>query len=331
MIKKDYLSFVNKYYNDILSNPNKYISLVEEKIAKYLWWWYVKLLNSWTSSIQLWLILLWVNKWDEVILPSNTYSATAIAVTNIWAIPVFCDINLDNFTLDIIDLEKKITSKTKVIIPVHIYWYSCYMNEIMGISKKYWIKVLEDASHAFWGEYEWKKLWTFWDIWAFSCHLSKNFWTFWNWWIFFTKDKEIYNKLNNYILPDIQNKEVLKSLRTPANIWVMDSIVLLLKLKYIDKIIESNISLYKKYLEDYKNTDLIFPKLDLDKNRLHIRNCTVLSKNREKYIEQWLWKQYYDINLSQNEIFWKLIKWEQLKNTDYFFDKNFSLNFYFWI
>jgi dTDP-4-amino-4,6-dideoxygalactose transaminase len=54
-------------------------------------------------------------------LPANTYSATAIAITNIGAIPVFADINLDNFTIDIWDIESKITSRTKAIIPVHLY------------------------------------------------------------------------------------------------------------------------------------------------------------------------------------------------------------------
>jgi len=160
LIKDEYVAFIYKYYTDILTNPNNYINLVENKIAWYLWWWYVKLLDSWTTAIQFWLLALWVNKSDEVILPANTYSATAIAVTNIWAIPVFADINLENFTIDYKDLEKKITDKTKVIIPVHIYGYNCEMDEIKNIAQKYNLKILEDASHAFWWEYNKEKLGT---------------------------------------------------------------------------------------------------------------------------------------------------------------------------
>lgn len=329
LIKEDYIVFIRKYYSDILLNPNKYINFVERKISKYLGWGYVKLLNSWTTALQFWLLSLWVKPWDEVILPANTYSATAISITNIWAIPIFCDINLDNYTIDPQDLEKKITNKTKVIIPVHIYGYSCYMDEICGIAKTYNIKVLEDASHAFWGEYKWSKVWTIWDIWAFSCHLSKNYWTFWNWWIFFTKNKEKYDNINNYIFPDIQNKEILRSLRTPATIWVFDAIVLLLKLKYIENIRIDNMKKFNILIEELKY-DNNMHKLPIIRETDFVRNFTCLVKDREKLIKQNKWKIYYDINLSENEVFWKKSRWINLKNTKYFFNNCFSYNFYFW-
>jgi dTDP-4-amino-4,6-dideoxygalactose transaminase len=234
---------------------------------------------------------------------------------------------LDNFTIDIWDIESKITSRTKAIIPVHLYWYSCYMKEILELAEKYWLKIVEDASHAFWWEHKWKKLWTFWDVWVFSCHLSKNFWTFWNGGIFYTKDKDLYDKLSNYIFPDTQDKKVLDSWRTPADIWPLDAIVLLLKLKYIDKIIGSNIELYNKVKNKYKDKWFVFPKLDLENNKLHIRNFVVLSKNnRSRYINLWLWKQYYDTNLAKNWIFWDDIN---LENTKKFFRENLALNFYF--
>lgn len=331
LIKEEYLAFISRYYMDILSNSNKYISLVENEISKYLWGWYVKLLNSWTTVLQFWLLILWVWEWDEVILPANTYSATAIAITNIWAIPVFCDINLDNYSINTQDLERKITPRTKVVIPVHLYWYACCMNKIISIAKKYNIKVLEDASHAFGWEYWWRKLWTIWNIWAFSCHLSKNFWTFGNWGIFYTKDKKLFDIINNYIYPDIPNKEVLKSLRTPANIWVIDALVLLFKLKYINKVIDNNLVLYKSYLKKYKEEWFKFPKLDLEKNKLHIRNFIVLCNNeyKYKYIEKWLWKQYYDIDLSKSNSF-KIFNNGKLINTEKFFRENLWINFYFW-
>lgn len=328
LIKDEYISFIYKHYNDILLNPNKYIKLVEDNISRYLWWWYVKLLNSWTTALQFWLLSLWVKKWDEVILPANTYSATAISIINIWAKPVFADINLDNYTINYKDIEDKITNNTKVIIPVHLYWYNCDMNNILKLANKYKIKVLEDVSHAFWWEYYWKKLWTLWNIWIFSCHNSKNFWTFWNWGIFYTDDYRLYNNIDNYIFPDKQNKNILYSWRTPANIWVFDSLSLYFKLKYIKKIIDYNINLYYQYIEKYKETDFIFPKLDLDNNKLHLRNFTVLSNSRNKYIENFEWKQYYSLNLQNHLIF----KNNQtiLENTKYFFDNNLSLNFYYW-
>ena len=84
-----------------------------------------------------------------MILPANTYSATAIAITNIGAIPVFADINLDDFTLDAKDVETKITPKTKVIIPVHLYGYNANMNALSDVATRHHLHILEDASHAF--------------------------------------------------------------------------------------------------------------------------------------------------------------------------------------
>ncbi|MDP2090478.1 MAG: DegT/DnrJ/EryC1/StrS family aminotransferase [Candidatus Gracilibacteria bacterium] len=330
LIKEEYFSFTHKYYTDILGNPNKYISIVENKIGEYLGG-YVKLLNSGTTALQFGLLALGVQAGDEVILPANTYSATAIAITNIGAIPVFADINLDSYTIDYRDIENKITNKTKVIIPVHLYGYNCEMENIQSIATKYGIKILEDASHAFGGEYNGIKLGTIGDIGAFSCHLSKNFGTFGNGGIFFTKDKILFEKIDNYIFPDNQNIEVLNSLRTPANIGVMESLVLLFKLKYIDKIIDSNLELYKSYIEKYKDSNMIFPKLDLEKNRLHIRNFTVLSEDREHYISNGLGRKYYEINLQEHIAFNKYNNKNFLKNTDIFFKTNLSLNFYFGI
>jgi hypothetical protein len=124
----------------------------------------------------------------------------------------------------------------------------------------------------------------------------------------------------------MQSKKILNSWRTPANIWVFDAIVLLLKLKYLDKVIENNIELYKKMKENYKKEWFVFPKLDLKNDKLHIRNFVVLTKNRDKYINSWLWKQYYSYNLAENEIFWKKVN---LINTKKFFENNLALNFYF--
>jgi hypothetical protein len=68
----------------------------------------------------------------------------------------------------------------------------------------------------------------------------------------------------------------------------MDAIILLIKLKYIDKIIDNNLELYNNFLNNYKNEDFLFPKLDLENNKLHIRNFIVLSEKREDYINKGL-------------------------------------------
>lgn len=321
------MNFIERYYSDIFENPSRYIEMTEKAIAEYLWWGHVRLVNSGTTAIQLGLLSVGVQPWDEVILPANTYSATAIAITNIGAIPVFADITLRNFTIDSRDIQNKITKKTKAIIPVHLYGYNCAMDEILAIAKQHNLKVIEDASHAFWWEYHGKKLGTLGDVWAFSAHMTKNFWTFGNGGIFFTKDTHIIERLDAYMFPDRQTKEVLRSWRTPANMLAMDAVVLFLKLKHIRTIIDYNRALFLQMKKEFQESDFLFPEIN-EENSLHIRNFTVLSPQRDQYIEQWLGKQYYQYALHQGDIFSEKI--QKLPNTEKFFQENLSLNFYFW-
>ncbi len=327
----DYLRFIKQNHHDIFACPEKYISETEEAIGRYLSYnsGYAKLLGSWTTAIQFWLLLAWVRKGDEVILPANTYSATAIAITNIWAVPIFADIKLSDYTIDPESIWKNISPKTKAIIPVHIYGYPCDMDSILSIAKKYNISVIEDASHAFGWEYKWKKLWTIWDFGAFSCHSSKNFGTFGNGWLLWTPHN--YSRsIQDLMYPDSLSENVVLSGRTPWNIGVLDAIVLGLKLRFIDTVINNNKQIYTFFLEKYSHCDFVFPDLDFENHKISIRNLVVLSRNRDSFIKKWLWRQYYSSNLSSLPYFCWGVN-DKLENTELFFQQNLWLNYYFGI
>jgi len=104
--------------------------------------------NSATAALHLALKAIGLQRDDEVILPTNTFVATAEVVTYFNAIPVLCDIEEDTHNIDVSKIEALITSKTKAIIPVHFAGQPCDMDEIYTIAKKYDLKVIEDAAHA---------------------------------------------------------------------------------------------------------------------------------------------------------------------------------------
>ncbi|MCP3659252.1 MAG: DegT/DnrJ/EryC1/StrS family aminotransferase [Bacteroidetes bacterium] len=104
---------------------------------------------------------------DEVIIPSLTYVATALAVLDVGAIPVIAEID-ESLTIDPIDLEKKITSKTRAIIPVHMYGLPCNMDAITNIAEKHDLRILEDVAQACGGSYKGKNLGTIGDAGIFS-------------------------------------------------------------------------------------------------------------------------------------------------------------------
>ena len=130
--------------------------------------------NSGTAAIHVALQACGIKKNDEVLVPSITYVATYQAITAVGAKPIGCDINLDDLQISIQDLKKKITKKTKAIIPVHLTGSTANLNQIYLIARKNKLRVIEDAAHAFGTIYKKKRVGSFGDISCFSFDGIKN-------------------------------------------------------------------------------------------------------------------------------------------------------------
>jgi len=126
-----------------------------------------------TSALFLSLLSLNIGKGDEVIIPDMTFVATANSVFVTGAKPILVDVD-DSLNISPNEIEKKITSKTKAIIPVHFAGYPCDMKKIKKLSKKYNLKIIEDCAHAFGAFYEGKHVGTFGDVGCFSFYPTKN-------------------------------------------------------------------------------------------------------------------------------------------------------------
>jgi dTDP-4-amino-4,6-dideoxygalactose transaminase len=146
---------------------NKFADMLNVKHA-------VALANC-TVALHLAMKVVGVTKGDEVICPSLTFVATVNAIRYMEAIPVFADIkSYDDLTIDPVDIEAKITNKTKAIVVMHYGGFACDMNRIMEIAQKYKLKVVEDACHGPLSEYQGKKLGTIGDVGCFSFFSNKN-------------------------------------------------------------------------------------------------------------------------------------------------------------
>ena len=120
------------------------------------------------DALMLTLKALEIGNGDEVIVPSNTYIATALAVTYVGAKPVFVEPELETFNIDPFRIEGAITSRTKAIMPVHLYGRACDMDPIMAIARKYSLRVVEDCAQAHGATYKGQKVGTFGDAAGFS-------------------------------------------------------------------------------------------------------------------------------------------------------------------
>lgn len=146
----------------------------ESEFAKALGLAHAAGVSSGTKALELSLEALGVGPGDEVAVPAFTFIATATAVTAKGARPVFVDVDPRSLTLDPKDLERRLTPKTKAVIPVHLYGYPADMDPILAVSKAHGVRVLEDCAQAHLAAYNGRPAGGIGDMGAFSFYPSKN-------------------------------------------------------------------------------------------------------------------------------------------------------------
>jgi perosamine synthetase len=145
----------------------------ESQMKNYLKAKHVLAVNSGTAALHAALLAAGVQQGDEVLIPSFTFVATANAVVAAGGKPVFVDVKKDDYTIDVLDLKSKITKKSKVVIPVHLYGHPSDMDEIAELADKHALDVIEDACQSLGSTYKNKQTGTFGAMGCFSMYASK--------------------------------------------------------------------------------------------------------------------------------------------------------------
>lgn len=211
------------------------------------------------DALMLALKALGVGKGDEVIVPSNTYIATALAVTYVGAKPVFVEPDIKTFNIDPNRIEAAITDRTKAIMPVHLYGQACDMDPIMEIAQKYSLYVVEDCAQAHGATYKGKMIGSFGDAAGFSFYPGKNLGALGDAGAMVTNNKEIADKvraLGNYG-SDYKYHHIY--LGNNSRLDEMQAAFLSAKLPHLDKINAERRRIANRYLNDIKNTQIVLP------------------------------------------------------------------------
>lgn len=166
--------FVGEVLDTTFLSEGKLVKEFEAKLAAELYWCNPIAVNSGTSAIHLALVLAGIKPGDEVICPAQTFVATALAVMQEKAVPVFADIQYENGNIDPQSIAAKITEKTKAILVVHWGGYPCDMDEINEIARKNKLVVIEDAAHAPGATYRGRPIGTISDFTCFSFQAIKH-------------------------------------------------------------------------------------------------------------------------------------------------------------
>ena len=196
---------------------------------------------------------------DEVIVPSNTFIATALAVTYVGATPVFVEPDIRTYNIDPAKIEEKITEKTKAIMPVHLYGQACDMDPIMEIAKKHDLYVVEDCAQAHGATYKGRVIGSFGDAAGFSFYPGKNLGALGDAGAVVTNDETLAAKvraLGNYG-SDYKYHHIYKGSNTRMD--ELQAAFLSAKLPHMGRVNEARRAVAKKYLEEITNPQIILP------------------------------------------------------------------------
>lgn len=175
--KEEYLKRVSAIFDrDILTNQGPEVRELEERMRSFLGVEHFHYVTNGTVALQLALRALDITE-GEIITTPFSYVATTSSILWERCTPVFVDIEPDNFTIDPTKIEEAITSRTKAIMPVHVFGYACNVEAIEAIAEKHGLKVIYDAAHAFASRYKGKALSSYGDVSTLSFHATKLFHT----------------------------------------------------------------------------------------------------------------------------------------------------------
>ncbi len=234
-IKNEYLEAVDKFLDraNFILTPE--VSEFEKNFAKIIGVRFAVGVSSGADALYLALFASGINQGDEVIIQGNAYNASVVAILRAGAVPRFVDIDAQNLTLNTDQIEKLINSKTRAILPVHLYGMPNNMAEICRIAKLPNLLVIEDCAQAHLAEFEGKKVGTFGKVNAFSFYPTKNLGAFGDGGILTTDDENIYNKLLMFRNLGQKKKNDHQLLGFNMRLDSLQAIVLNLKLTHLAK------------------------------------------------------------------------------------------------
>jgi dTDP-4-amino-4,6-dideoxygalactose transaminase len=227
-----------------------------------------------------------LQKGDEVIIPSNTYIASILAVMQSDLVPVLIEPRLETYTIDSEKIEAKITPKAKAILPVHLYGQLCKMEVINTIAKKHNLLVVEDAAQAHGAMWNEIKAGNFGNAAGFSFYPGKNLGALGDAGAITTNDDalaEVLFSMRNYGSKVKYENEIVG---INSRLDELQAAFLNIKLGYLDAENESRKAISKRYLSEIKNDKIVLPNWDFSQN--HVFHLFVIRTDNRLALQNYL-------------------------------------------
>jgi dTDP-4-amino-4,6-dideoxygalactose transaminase len=288
--KKNKLKFHNKFKKIMKKGVfilGSEVTLFENSFKDFIGSKYCIGLNSGLDALILSLRVLGIKEGDEVIVPANTYIATVLAITENKATPVFVEPD-EEFNIDPLKIEEKITKKTKAIIVVHLYGQSSKMSKILEIKNKYNLFLIEDCAQSHGATYDNKMTGTFGDIGCFSFYPTKNIGAYGDAGCITTDNPTIANNiklLRNYGSSKKYYND-LQGLNTRLD--ELQAGLLNIKLELYPSLLKNRIKISNYYNENLLNPAIKLPKIQPLSN--HVFHLYVIQTNERDRFQAYLEK-----------------------------------------
>jgi dTDP-4-amino-4,6-dideoxygalactose transaminase len=262
LLNKPFLESYKESFSDSLDKGwfvlgNK-VTAFETEFATYCGSEYAAGLASGLDALVLALKYFEFPEGSEVIVPSNTYIATILAINNNGLVPVLVEPDINTYNIDPSRIEEKIGSKTKAIMLVHLYGKACNMHPIMELSRKYDLKVIEDCAQSHGASYRGKKTGTFGDFGAFSFYPTKNLGALGDGGALLSNDIDAITKIKALRNYGCHEKYYNNYIGINSRLDEIQAGFLSIKLAHLDEINSHKRKLAKLYQENLKS-DFILP------------------------------------------------------------------------
>ena len=319
-ISQKNISAVNKTLKSgWISSDGPEVKIFEKKFSKFVNRKFSTSVSSGTAALEIAIKALGIKKNDEVLIPNFTIISNALAVIKQNAIPVPIDCNLENWNIDLNDLKRKITSKTKAIIITHIYSFSNDLDEIFKLIKRKKIYVIEDAAEVLGLKYKNKKCGSFGDISTFSFYANKQI---------TTGEGGMISTNNSYLNKKCQSLRNLSfgkidrfnhdDIGWNYRMTNIQASLGISQLKEINKIVKRKMSIGRRYYEKLKNNSnlqILPPKNDYSKNIYWVVGVVIKSKKTNYKI---LSKKLLNYGIGSRPFFWPMSEQTVLKRLKIF-------------
>ncbi len=254
----------------------------EKKFAKFCGAKYAVGCGNGTDALTIALKILNLPKGSEVIIPAMTYCSTAFSIINANLVPVLVDTDQLNPTIDVSKIKKKISSKTKVIIPVHLYGSVVDINSLKKIIKGKNITIIDDCSQAHGAKINKKRVGSLADISCFSLYPGKNLGAYGDAGIITTNNRLYYNKIKNFRNLGSDTKFIHTQVGFNSRLDTIQAAILIRKLSLLNKNNKKRIKIARYYDQNIKSNKIT--KLNYTYGAVY-HQYVILIKKRKKFIE----------------------------------------------